>query len=184
MECAIVVNAAGAWSGQIAELAGVGKGLPGTLQGTKLPVEPRKRYVYLWHCPQGPGLETPLVADLSGVYFRREGLGNNYLGGCSPAEEEEPDPGNLEVDHDFFQEKVWPPLAWRVPAFETLKHHRLSSTLLLSRASCSHVWLVGKWTTVPEAQPDATHQEPSWTEHLRTGSFLVPTQKDCLCPSQ
>ena len=44
------------------------------------------RYVYLWHCPQGPGLEAPLVADPSGAYFRREGLGNNYLGGCSPTE--------------------------------------------------------------------------------------------------
>jgi FAD-dependent oxidoreductase domain-containing protein 1 len=43
VECAVVINAAGAWSGKIAELAGVGKGLPGTLQGTKLPVEPRKR---------------------------------------------------------------------------------------------------------------------------------------------
>lgn len=43
VECAIVINAAGAWSGQIAELAGIGKGPPGTLQGTKLPVEPRKR---------------------------------------------------------------------------------------------------------------------------------------------
>ncbi|XP_059873679.1 FAD-dependent oxidoreductase domain-containing protein 1 isoform X2 [Delphinus delphis] len=124
VECAIVVNAAGAWSGRIAELAGIGKGPSGTLQGTKLPVEPRKRYVYLWHCPQGPGLEAPLVADPSGAYFRREGLGNNYLGGCSPAEEEEPDPGNLEVDHDFFQEKVWPHLAQRVPAFETLKVRR------------------------------------------------------------
>ncbi|XP_059786065.1 FAD-dependent oxidoreductase domain-containing protein 1 isoform X1 [Balaenoptera ricei] len=124
VECAVVVNAAGAWSGRIAELAGVGKGPPGTLQGTKLPVEPRKRYVYLWHCPQGPGLEAPLVADPSGAYFRREGLGNNYLGGCSPAEEEEPDPGNLEVDHDFFQEKVWPHLARRVPAFEALKVRR------------------------------------------------------------
>ncbi|XP_027435924.1 FAD-dependent oxidoreductase domain-containing protein 1 isoform X3 [Zalophus californianus] len=121
VECALVINAAGAWSGQIAELAGVGKGPPGTLQGTQLPVELRKRYVYLWHCPQGPGLETPFVIDASGAYFRREGLGNNYLGGCSPTEEEEPDPGNLEVDHDFFQDKVWPPLAQRVPAFETLK---------------------------------------------------------------
>ncbi|XP_058400832.1 FAD-dependent oxidoreductase domain-containing protein 1 isoform X3 [Diceros bicornis minor] len=121
VECAIVINAAGAWSGQIAELAGIGKGPPGTLQGTKLPVEPRKRYVYLWHCPQGPGLETPFVTDTSGTYFRREGLGNNYLGGCSPTEEEEPDPGNLEVDHDFFQDKVWPHLAQRVPAFESLK---------------------------------------------------------------
>ncbi|KAB1255025.1 FAD-dependent oxidoreductase domain-containing protein 1 [Camelus dromedarius] len=121
VECAIVVNTAGAWSGQIAELAGIGKGPPGTLQGTKLPVEPRKRYVYLWHCPQGPGLEAPLLADPSGAYFRRDGLGNNYLGGCSPTAEEEPDPGNLEVDHDFFQDKVWPLLAQRVPAFETLK---------------------------------------------------------------
>ncbi|XP_072810094.1 FAD-dependent oxidoreductase domain-containing protein 1 isoform X4 [Vicugna pacos] len=121
VECAIVVNTAGAWSGQIAELAGIGKGPPGTLQGTKLPVEPRKRYVYLWHCPQGPGLEAPLLADPSGAYFRRDGLGNNYLGGCSPTAEEEPDPRNLEVDHDFFQDKVWPLLAQRVPAFETLK---------------------------------------------------------------
>lgn len=43
VECAVVINAAGAWSGKIAELAGIGKGPPGTLQGTKLPVEPRKR---------------------------------------------------------------------------------------------------------------------------------------------
>ncbi|XP_003795974.1 FAD-dependent oxidoreductase domain-containing protein 1 [Otolemur garnettii] len=121
VECALVINAAGAWSGQIAELAGIGKGPLGTLQGTKLPVEPRKRYVYLWHCPQGPGLEAPLVSDSSGAYFRREGLGNNYIGGRSPTEEEEPDPKNLEVDHGFFQDKVWPPLAQRVPAFETLK---------------------------------------------------------------
>ncbi|XP_071068505.1 FAD-dependent oxidoreductase domain-containing protein 1 isoform X3 [Dasypus novemcinctus] len=121
VECAIVINAAGAWSGQVAELAGIGHGPPDTLQGTRLPVEPRKRYVYLWHCPQGPGLETPLVVDTSGAYFRREGLGNNYLGSRSPTEEEEPDPGNLEVDHAFFQDKVWPLLAQRVPAFETLK---------------------------------------------------------------
>lgn len=40
---------------------------------------------------------------------------------CSSPQEEEPDPGNLDVDHDFFQDKVWPPLAQRVPAFETLK---------------------------------------------------------------
>uniref|UniRef100_A0A8C0ZPA5 FAD-dependent oxidoreductase domain-containing protein 1 n=1 Tax=Castor canadensis TaxID=51338 RepID=A0A8C0ZPA5_CASCN len=121
VECAIVINAGGAWSGQIAELAGIGKGPPGTLEGTKLPVEPRKRYVYLWHCPQGPGLEAPLVTNTNGVYFRREGLGNNYLGGRNPTEEEEPDPTNLEVDYDFFQYKVWPHLAKRVPAFKTLK---------------------------------------------------------------
>ncbi|XP_020856357.1 FAD-dependent oxidoreductase domain-containing protein 1 [Phascolarctos cinereus] len=119
--CAVVINAAGAWSGKLAELAGIGIGPPGTLQGTRLPVEPRKRYVYVWHCPQGPGLEAPLVTDISGVYFRREGLGGYYLGGCSPTEEDEPETEDLEVDHDFFQEKLWPHLAHRVPAFNSLK---------------------------------------------------------------
>uniref|UniRef100_A0A7N4PD97 FAD-dependent oxidoreductase domain-containing protein 1 n=1 Tax=Sarcophilus harrisii TaxID=9305 RepID=A0A7N4PD97_SARHA len=35
--------------------------------------------------------------------------------------EEEPDTKDLEVDHDFFQKKVWPYLAQRIPAFNSLK---------------------------------------------------------------
>lgn len=34
---------------------------------------------------------------------------------------EEPDAGNLDVDHQFFEDRVWPHLAKRVPAFEKLK---------------------------------------------------------------
>lgn len=100
------------------------------------------RYVYVVHCPEGPGLDAPLVIDSSGVYFRREGLGGHYITGASPPEvcphrtsherdasvsnqfcpqAEEPDVSNLEVDHQFFEEKVWPHLANRVPAFERLK---------------------------------------------------------------
>ena len=36
-----------------------------------LPVEKRKRYVYVPHCPGGPGLDCPLVVDPTGVYFRQ-----------------------------------------------------------------------------------------------------------------
>lgn len=106
------------------------------------------RYVYVVHCPDGPGLDAPLLIDYSGVYFRREGLGGHYIAGASPEEvyyssvctheteqfdrwsqllffcvfqAEEPDTSNLEVDHQFFQDKVWPSLAYRVPAFEKLK---------------------------------------------------------------
>lgn len=44
------------------------------------------RYVYVVHCPDGPGLDTPFLIDYSGVYFRREGLGGNYIAGTSPEE--------------------------------------------------------------------------------------------------
>ena len=47
----------------------------------RLPVEPRKRYVYVVHCPDGPGLNCPMVIDPSGLYFRREGLAGLYLVG-------------------------------------------------------------------------------------------------------
>ncbi|CAK6964546.1 FAD-dependent oxidoreductase domain-containing protein 1 isoform X2 [Scomber scombrus] len=121
VECAIVVNAAGAHSGKLAEMLGMGFGAKDTFAGVPLPVEPRKRYVYVVHCPDGPGLDTPFLIDYSGVYFRREGLGGNYIAGMSPEEGEEPDISNLEVDHQFFEEKIWPSLAHRVPAFEKLK---------------------------------------------------------------
>ncbi|XP_074705057.1 FAD-dependent oxidoreductase domain-containing protein 1 [Strix aluco] len=115
--CAIVINAAGAWAGQLLEAAG----LPGQLCQPPLPIQPRKRYVYSWHCPDGPGFSCPFLIDTTGAYFRRDGIAGNYLGGMSPPEEEEPDPGDLSVDDDFFQEQVWPRLARRVPAFESLR---------------------------------------------------------------
>lgn len=47
---------------------------------------PASRYVFCWHCPDGPGLSCPFLIDTSGAYFRREGIGGNYLGGMSPPE--------------------------------------------------------------------------------------------------
>lgn len=43
VECAIVVNAAGAFSGKVAQMLGVGVGPKDTVAGIPLPVEPRKR---------------------------------------------------------------------------------------------------------------------------------------------
>ncbi len=96
---------------------GCGKGV----MSVPVPVEPRKRYVYCVHAPKGPGLNCPIVIDPSGVYFRREGYGGHYLTGRSPAFSEEPQIDDLDVDYDWFQDKVWPVLAHRVPAFNELK---------------------------------------------------------------
>jgi len=33
------------------------------------------------HCPAGPGLDMPMLLDVSGFFLRREGLHGNYI--CS-----------------------------------------------------------------------------------------------------
>ncbi|XP_034406928.1 FAD-dependent oxidoreductase domain-containing protein 1 [Cyclopterus lumpus] len=48
VECAIVVNAAGAASARLAEKLGIGFGHKGSAAGVPLPVEPRKRSVIHW----------------------------------------------------------------------------------------------------------------------------------------
>ncbi|KAL5285254.1 FOXRED1.2 family protein [Megaselia abdita] len=120
------ILASGAKSGDIGRMANIGTG-SGVLS-VPIPVEPRKRYVYVFST-QGdncPGLATPLTIDPNGTYFRRDGLGGNFLAGRSPSEDEEPVCENLDVDYNYFDTDVWPTLATRVPAFESVK--------------CNHSW--------------------------------------------
>lgn len=109
--CAHVVNAAGPWAGGVAALAGLA-----------LPVEPRKRYVYVIDCREAPAALrlAPLAVDPSGVWFRPEG--RFFLCGKSPDADHEPPAVDLDaIDYGFFEEEVWPTLAQRVPAFESVK---------------------------------------------------------------
>jgi sarcosine oxidase len=103
-----VVNAAGPRAREVALMAGIGD----------LPVRPRKRIVYRVHCREAVE-GAPLTIDPSGVYFRPEGP--DFLCGVSPPADRDPDTLDLEVEHDLFEEVVWPTLARRVPVFETLK---------------------------------------------------------------
>jgi glycine/D-amino acid oxidase-like deaminating enzyme len=109
--CGALINAAGAWAGELAALAGL-----------RLPVEPRKRYVYVIDSRAAPDAlhRGPLTVDPSGVWFRPEG--RLFLTGKSPDEAQEPPAEDLDtVDHAFFEEEVWPRLAACVPAFEGVK---------------------------------------------------------------
>jgi len=109
--CGHVVDAAGPWAGELAALAGL-----------ELPVEPRKRYVYVIDCRDAPDALrlAPLTVDPSGVWFRPEG--RFFLCGKSPEPHQEPPVGDLDdIDYAFFEQEVWPLLAARVPAFESVK---------------------------------------------------------------
>lgn len=120
IEFAYGIIAAGPDSGEIAKLAKIG-----TAEGIRsvpLPVERRKRYVFQFDCQEDPpGINTPMTIDYTGTYFRRDGLGGSFISGLSPALDEEPSTDNLEVDYEYFDKKVWPNLANRVPSFNAIK---------------------------------------------------------------
>ena len=103
----IVVNAAGPYAGKVAELANVG-----------LPVAPERRCIFAFTCAQPP-VDLPLVIDPSGLYFRPEG--NMFIAGGPATKTINSNIFNLDVDYDQFDQFIWPMLANRVPAFESIR---------------------------------------------------------------
>ena len=102
-----IVLAAGPWSGQLAARAGIA-----------LPVEPRRRSVFVFDARDKPAV-APLTIDSNGVWFRPEG--RFYLGGCTPVEGNDPPEAPLEVQHHEWDDIVWPSVANRAPVFEAAK---------------------------------------------------------------
>ena len=114
--CGALVNCAGSGGPALAALAGVA-----------IPVKAKRRYVFTFTCRER--IENcPLLIDPSGAWCRPEGEG--FIGSASPGiEDEDPDwhdddPTTQEPDHAFFEERIWPVLAHRVPAFEAIRPGR------------------------------------------------------------
>jgi glycine/D-amino acid oxidase-like deaminating enzyme len=112
IEAGTVVNAAGPNAGKVAAMAGIA-----------LPVEPRKRSVFVFEA-KDRFADMPLIVDPSGIYVRPEG--SVYItGGAEPyASDSAADPSDFEPDWSLFEETIWPVLAMRVPAFEAIKPTR------------------------------------------------------------
>jgi FAD-dependent oxidoreductase domain-containing protein 1 len=114
--CGHLVNCAGSGGPALAGMAGV-----------PIPVAAKRRYVFTFTCRERVE-NCPLLIDTSGVYVRPEGEG--FICGVSPAAGEtdpdwrDEDPATQEVDHTLFEERIWPALATRVPAFEAIRPGR------------------------------------------------------------
>lgn len=130
LTCGTVVNACGAWAGNLIDL--IATKCPSPDLVPKLPVKPRKRSIFSFHCQTlsdhltfaVPPSSAPLTIDPSGVYFRPDGGGaGRFLCGVSPLQD--PDCESTEdlryCDPHLFDEIIWPALYERVPAFGEIK---------------------------------------------------------------
>lgn len=107
--CGQLVNASGPRAARTARMAGI-----------DLPVEPRKRFTWIFSAEQPLDMDLPLTIDPSGVHMRQDGP-KTYLAGCPPQVDPAVGYEDFAMDHNRWQDHVWPIVATRVPQFEAIR---------------------------------------------------------------
>ena len=106
--CAVVVNATGTRGALTARMAGL-----------DIPIEPRKRYTYIFDAAHPLDRDLPLTIDPSGVHMRSDG--RYYMAGGHPDDDPAVDHDDFVADHALWEEMFWPVIATRIPQFEEIK---------------------------------------------------------------
>ena len=108
ISCGTIVNASGPRAVRTSRMAGI-----------EIPVEPRKRYTFIFEAEKPLDRDLPLTIDPSGVHMRTDGT--YYLAGCPPDGDPAVDYDDFVQDHSIWEDKVWPTIAYRIPQFEAIK---------------------------------------------------------------
>ncbi len=106
--CGTVVNASGTRAIRTSRMVGI-----------DIPVEPRKRFTFTFAAERPLDRDLPLTIDPSGVHCRTDGL--YYMAGCPPDIDPAVDSNDFVMDHNIWQDKVWPAIASRIPQFDAVK---------------------------------------------------------------
>lgn len=105
--CGVAVNAAGTRAGQVARMAGL-----------DLPVEPRKRTVFVIDAPNARHPDAPLLVD-TGFYLRPEQ--GHWITATVPQEDGPCAADDFEPDLHLFEDVIWEQLYTRAPGFDAVK---------------------------------------------------------------
>ena len=107
--CGQVVNASGPRAARTARMAGI-----------EVPVEPRKRFTWVFKAEKPLDRDLPLTIDPSGVHVREIG-GGTYQAGGHADYDPAVDFDDFAMDHALWENHIWPALATRIPQFEAIK---------------------------------------------------------------
>lgn len=113
--------------GALVDCAGAGGRALAALAGVDLPVFAKRRFVFTFTCGESIA-GCPLLIDTTGAWVRPEGDGYICGASSSPGAADpdwaDDDPATQDVDWAVFEERIWPALAHRVPAFEAIRPGR------------------------------------------------------------
>ena len=109
MACGQLVNASGPRAARTAAMAGIA-----------LPVEPRKRFSWVFKAERPLDRALPLTIDPSGIHVRENG-GGTYMCGGHRAHDPAVEYDDFEMDQTLWEDHVWPVLAHRIPQFEAIR---------------------------------------------------------------
>ena len=92
------------------------------MAGIELPVEPRKRYTWIFKADRPLDQDLPLTIDPSGVHVRENG-GGTYQAGGHDFEKEDVAVGydDYTMDFSLWETQIWPIIATRIPQFDSVK---------------------------------------------------------------
>jgi glycine/D-amino acid oxidase-like deaminating enzyme len=106
--------------GQVVNASGPRAALTAAMAGITVPVEPRKRFTWIFQADKPLDRDLPLTIDPSGVHMREVG-GGTYMCGGHPDEDPAVDPEDFTMNHTIWQDFIWPMVAMRIPQFEAVK---------------------------------------------------------------
>ncbi|WP_415233387.1 NAD(P)/FAD-dependent oxidoreductase [Pseudorhodobacter sp.] len=107
--CGQLVNASGTRGAKTAAMAGIA-----------IPIEPRKRFTWVFTAEQPLDRPLPLTIDPSGVHFRQDGK-TSYMAGGHAAHDPAVAQDDFAMDHGLWENHIWPAIATRIPQFEAIK---------------------------------------------------------------
>lgn len=107
-------------AGQVVNASGPRADRTARMAGLSIPVEPRKRYSYVFKAAHPINQDLPLTIDPSGVHVRENGGGTYQAGGHADVDPAV-DFDDYAMDHGLWENHIWPAIATRIPQFETVK---------------------------------------------------------------